>query len=94
MNKKVLQFQTRAGWNRVTGEDIVGFMRKVFPAWPDGHLMHAVRYLMFKGRDLGINVRFNRLKKCREESYKPFSSTEKYFRTIEEEALSGFNGGI
>lgn len=94
MNKKVLQFETRAGWNRITGDDINEFMREFFPAWPDGHLRQAVRYLMNRGRDLGVAVRFNRLRKCREESYKPFTSTEKYFRTVEEETFSGFYGGI
>lgn len=94
MNKKVIQFRAYAGWNRVTGEDISGFMRKIFPAWPVGHLREAVRYLLKNGRDFGVSIRFARIRKCREESYKPFTSTEQYFRAIEEERFIGTYGEI
>ena len=87
MNKKVLQFKARAGWNRITGEDITSFMRKFFPTWPDGHLRAAAYYLLGHGQDLGVHVRFGRLSRCREESYKPFTTTERYYREVESEGM-------
>lgn len=92
MSRKVVQFKGLVGWNRAAGDDIAWFMRKFFPSWPDGHLREAVRYLIKNGRDLGVLVRFERIGKCREESWKPFTSTEKYFRALEDERFIGTYG--
>lgn len=87
MSKKVLQFKARVGWNRVAGDDLNHFMRRFFPSWPDGHLKAAANYLLVHGEDLGIQLRFSRISRCREESYKPFSQTQRYYREIESEAM-------
>lgn len=87
MSKKVLQFKAHAGWNRITGDDLNHFMRRFIPSWPEGHLRAAAYYLMSHGQDFGVQLRFSRLNRCREESYKPFSQTQRYYREIESEGM-------
>jgi len=87
MARKVIQFKARCGWNRAASEDLTMFMRRLCPAWPDGHLREAARYLLSNGKDLGVKIRFDRLNRCREESYKGFTGTERYFREIEYEGM-------
>jgi len=87
MARKVIQFKAHSGWNRVATDDINALIRQTFPSWPNGHIKKAVRYLIANALDLGIHIRFDRMSKCREESYKGFTSTEEYLRTVESEAL-------
>jgi hypothetical protein len=87
MAKKVLQTKTRRGWDRLSAEDIRNFLSYVYPSWSGGRLRQGVRLLFSRRDDLGIRIRFDKLSKCRERSYKGFTETEEYYRMIEEEAL-------
>lgn len=87
MAKRVIQAKARCGWNRLTAEDIVRFMQEFYPGWPDGHLREAIRHLLKNRVDLCVKIRFDKLSKCREESYKNFTSTKSYFEHVERESM-------
>lgn len=86
--KKVLQYRARCGWNRMSADDAIWLMQKIFSDWPEGRLRLACYYLLKYGSHAGANIRFDFLKRCREQSYKRFSATEEYFRIIESERLA------
>jgi hypothetical protein len=83
--KKVLQYRAKCGWNRMSAENAIWFIRKVFPDWPGDRLRLATYYLLKYGPNAGAQVRFDFLEKCREQSYKGFTGTEEYFQRIESE---------
>lgn len=87
MEKKVIQFKARCGWNRASVDDIESFIRRLSPLRFTGRLRDAIRYLTGNGRDLGIIFRFDKLKKCREISYKSYSQTEECLRYMEKEGM-------
>lgn len=86
MAKKVLQVKTGDDWDRAFPRDLRGIVEETNDFIAGMKLRFVVNYLFsmqwVRGAD-GESIRFDDISKCRERSYKPFTSTSEYFDGVE-----------
>ncbi len=88
--KKVIQYKARCGWNRATADDIRDLLKNIAAPlkafFKKRRSKFASTVVIDRGDGRRFEIRFASIGKCREESYLPFSMTERYRRMVEEDA--------